>query len=320
MKHRIRTASPDDLPHLRRLVADCVTALRAAGIDQWDETNPSDETIRADVAAGAVEVLYDDAELVACMTLDHAVDPLWMNWNWSAEGEPAVSLHRLMVHPARRGRGLAKLLLQHAEVVARGRGARSIRLDCLLQNTDAVAFYHHLGFRQTGTAEGRKGVIAGFEKVPVAPVARAELFFRFATEADCPQLAEWNHQLICDEGHRNPMNVGELEQRMRGWLAGEYRAVIFQNAAETVAYALYREQPQEIYLRQLFVLRSRRRAGFGRRAVELLRSKIWPAHKRLTVEVLVANHAAVSFWRDVGYHDYALTLEITPRSPSALSP
>lgn len=35
-------------------------------------------------------------------------------------------------------------------------------------------------------------------------------------------------QLIQDEGHRNRMTVAELEQRMRGWIAGEYRAVIFE--------------------------------------------------------------------------------------------
>ncbi len=46
--------------------------------------------------------------------------------------------------------------------------------------------------------------------------------FRPATNDDCPLLAELNHQLIRDEGHRNRMTVAELEQRMRGWLAGEY--------------------------------------------------------------------------------------------------
>lgn len=108
------------------------------------------------------------------------------------------------------------------------------------------------------------------------------------------------------------MTVPELEQRMRGWLAGEYRAVIFEDAGETVAYALYREQAEEIYLRQLFVTRHRRSQGFGRRAVEILRSQIWPKTKRLTVEVLVSNQRAVRFWRSVGYADYALSLEILP--------
>jgi len=138
------------------------------------------------------------------------------------------------------------------------------------------------------------------------------MIYRRATTNDCPLLGELNHQLIHDEGHRNRMTVPELEQRMKGWLAGEYAAILFEDGGEVVAYALYREQPEEIYLRQLFVVRQRRREGLGKQAMHLLRSEIWPKTKRLTVEVLVANTAAVAFWRAVGYRDYSLQLEIVP--------
>ena len=136
--------------------------------------------------------------------------------------------------------------------------------------------------------------------------------FRTATLNDCALLARLNQQLIEDEGHRNRMGLLELEQRMRGWLSSDYRAVIFEDSGEVVAYALFREQPEEIYLRQLFVVRHRRSQGLGRRAVEILRSQVWPKTKRLTVEVLVANKRGVDFWREVGYTDYCLSLEILP--------
>lgn len=136
------------------------------------------------------------------------------------------------------------------------------------------------------------------------------LTFRMAGPQDCGLLADLNHQLIRDEGHRNHMTVPQLEERMRGFIEGEYRAIIFEQSGEVVAYALYREKPEETYLRQLFVVRQRRRQGIGRQAVEILRSQVWSKSKRLTVEVLVKNQAAVAFWRAVGYADYALTLEI----------
>jgi len=138
--------------------------------------------------------------------------------------------------------------------------------------------------------------------------------FRVATLNDCSLLAGLNHQLIRDEGHRNQMTVLELEKRMRGWLSGEYRAVIFEDAGEVAAYGLYREQPDLIYLRQLFVVRHRRRQGLGREAMEILRSQVWPKDRRLTVDVLVANQSGVAFWRSIGYTDYALSLEILPRT------
>src|SRR5438445_745727 len=130
--------------------------------------------------------------------------------------------------------------------------------------------------------------------------AKIIMRFRPATLDDCPLLAELNHQLIRDEGHRNRMTVRELEERMRAWLSGEYRAVIYEEESAVIAYALFREQPEEKYLRQLFVVRQRRRQGVGRKAVEILRSDIWPQSKRLTVDVLVTNKAALAFWRSVG--------------------
>jgi GNAT superfamily N-acetyltransferase len=136
--------------------------------------------------------------------------------------------------------------------------------------------------------------------------------YRFAAISDLDVLADWNHQLLRDEDHRNPMTVPELREKMKGWLGGEYTAVIFGTTVEPAAYALYREKTAEVYLRQLFVRRDRRREGIGRTAVAILRNQLWPRHKRRTVEVLTANAPAVAFWRSIDYKDYCLTLEILP--------
>lgn len=66
----------------------------------------------------------------------------------------------------------------------------------------------------------------------------ADLKLRFATAADLPLLAQMNRKLIRDERADNPMSVLQLEERMRGWLDGEYRAVLFERDEAPVAYAL----------------------------------------------------------------------------------
>jgi predicted acetyltransferase len=137
---------------------------------------------------------------------------------------------------------------------------------------------------------------------------------RSATAGDLPLLAEWNHQLIEDEGHRNRMTVGELEERMRGWLEGEYTATVFEHADQPAGYAVWSERVAEVYLRQFFIRRESRRQGIGRAAMRLLFDETWPRDKRLVVEVLCRNEPAVAFWRSVGYQDYCLTLEIVRRS------
>ena len=144
----------------------------------------------------------------------------------------------------------------------------------------------------------------------ITPMALA---YQRAVDSDLDLLANWNYQLIRDEGHRNPMNPAQLRERMEQWLAQDYQAVVFSNNAP-VGYALFRPTAAEIYLRQFFGIPEMRRRGIGRAALEILRQHVWPKNVRLTVEVLCANRVGVAFWRSVGYNDYALTLEIMPKS------
>lgn len=134
---------------------------------------------------------------------------------------------------------------------------------------------------------------------------------RIATLADCPLLAEMNHQLIRDEGHRNTMTVSELRQRMHDWLAtGKYNAVIFERDSVPLAYALYSADKEfGIYLRQFFVSRQHRRKGLGRMAMELLFREMLPDGSRVSVEVLYSNLSGRQFWSAVGFQNYSLKLE-----------
>jgi len=111
------------------------------------------------------------------------------------------------------------------------------------------------------------------------------------------------------------MTVAQLDDRMRGWLAGgESRAVLVEEGDDVVAYALFRETEDEVHLHQFFVARHRRREDIGRRAMAELLSSVWPRTKRLMVSVLADNSRAVAFWRAMGYTDYDVTLEIRPRA------
>lgn len=134
---------------------------------------------------------------------------------------------------------------------------------------------------------------------------------REATVLDCTVLAEMNHQLIRDEGHRNPMTVSELAERMCSWLAEHsYRAVLFEDECRPVAYALFRPEPDSsIYLRQFFVSRGRRHQGVGSQAVATLFREVFPVDARVTLDVLAHNDVGANFWAAVGFHHYSICLE-----------
>ena len=137
-----------------------------------------------------------------------------------------------------------------------------------------------------------------------------KLEFRFAGESDIPWLAKMNQQLIQDEGHRNKMTLPELEQRMLDFLQKEYDAVIASLGQTDIGYALYRQDPEWLYLRQLFVIKKMRRKGFGRRFIEWLKNNPWEKCKRIRTDVLVDNKVGIDFWKAVGFKEYCITLEM----------
>ena len=125
---------------------------------------------------------------------------------------------------------------------------------------------------------------------------------------DVACLAEMNYRLIQDEGHSNNMSLEELHDRMSEWLQGAYTAILFQLKAQTIGYALFRQEHDCYYLRQFFVDTKYRRRGIGRNAIRWLHENAWKG-TRVRVDVLVNNDRGIAFWRSIGFYDYCLTLE-----------
>lgn len=138
--------------------------------------------------------------------------------------------------------------------------------------------------------------------------------YRFASPEDSSQLARMNLQLIADEGHRNPMGITQLAERMAGWLQGEYQAVLFEEDNAPVGYALFRHEPEYVYLRQLFVVPERRRQGIAGNALSWLWANAWQSAPRLRIDVLVGNAAGRAFWSSAGFTEYCITMEASAPS------
>jgi GNAT superfamily N-acetyltransferase len=136
-----------------------------------------------------------------------------------------------------------------------------------------------------------------------------EVAFRVASVLDAAELAALNLSLIRDEGHRNPMNLVELTARMTGWLRTDYAAVLFSESGKSIGYALYRFEPDHVYLRQFFVAPEKRWQGVGKQAMIWMWTNVWRDVPRIRLDVLVGNSTAHAFWESVGFTDYCITME-----------
>ena len=68
--------------------------------------------------------------------------------------DDAAHLVLLAVSPVLRHQGRGKKLLRWLEQSAQAAGSTVVRLECRADNTNALAFYQHLGYHQVGRVSG----------------------------------------------------------------------------------------------------------------------------------------------------------------------
>lgn len=156
---RMRRAEPDDLPALKDMYAEAVAAMRARGLDVWDDVYPCC-ALDGDVARGALWLLEvgraDPAAqtsdgLAACGCVFVAAFALADEHigsdavAWREAGAQAVYLDRLVVRPSCTGRGYGRAALEAARGLACGCGAAWLRLFVVDANEPARRFYERCG-------------------------------------------------------------------------------------------------------------------------------------------------------------------------------
>lgn len=121
------------------------------------------------------------------------------------------------------------------------------------------------------------------------------------TLEDVGKLTVFNKCLIEDEQSDNQMDVADLEERMRGFLTGEYDAYFFMETEHIVGYALVKNSSKPLYLRQFYIDREYRKQHYGTKAFELLLEYL--AVDSIDIEVLSWNERGVGFWESCGFKE-----------------
>ncbi|WP_395109380.1 GNAT family N-acetyltransferase [Actinomadura sp. SCN-SB] len=184
---RLRLASPDDLPSVLGLIENAAAWLRTKGTTQWQHPWPDreerDRRVHDSLSAGETWLLWDGSTPMATITLTPEPDDLL--WTAQEREEPALYLHRLVVHRKHAGLGIGAHLLDWAGVRARRRHlARWIRIDVWADNHALHRYYRKQGFRLVRQSAGIPGYPAGalFQK----DVRNARLSRRVPFETDPP--------------------------------------------------------------------------------------------------------------------------------------
>lgn len=132
----IRLATHEDVPAIARVVADAYTPYIAR---IGKVPGPMRDDYAARVAQGVVHVLLDNGIIQALIVLIPEPD--------------CLLLDNVAVSPAAQGKGVGRILMQHAEAVARQAGYTSIRLYTQEKMVENIAIYLRYGYVETHRAE-----------------------------------------------------------------------------------------------------------------------------------------------------------------------
>ena len=142
-------ATLQDVDAVMTLVRRVVPLMRATGNLQWDEHYPNSGVFERDVNLNQLWLAEIDGRIagVAAITTDQ--QPEYVNIGWDIH-ETAIVVHRLAVDPAFQGKGVAKVLMQQAEAVARERQIKVLRVDTNTQNEATQRLFPRLGYTLAG--------------------------------------------------------------------------------------------------------------------------------------------------------------------------
>jgi ribosomal protein S18 acetylase RimI-like enzyme len=143
MPNTIRSASIDDLRAVEQIVHDAY----AKYVERMGKPpGPMLDDYRKHIQANEVWMMFDDDTAVGVLVLVPKPDHLL--------------LHNVAVHPAFRGKGIGRALIEFAEREAALRRYDEIRLYTHQQMHENVAMYARVGYEEIG-----RGEQDGFERV-----------------------------------------------------------------------------------------------------------------------------------------------------------
>jgi 8-oxo-dGTP diphosphatase len=145
----LRTATAIEVDAFVDLLEDAAEWMRGRGIDQW---RPGSLRVQraafvAAQARGELLVLEQSGTLIGGALLRSEPDPIWAD----LPAPDALYVSKLVVARNAVGGSVGARILEDLEAVARDRGAKWLRLDCVASNESLARYYQQRGYYPRGS-------------------------------------------------------------------------------------------------------------------------------------------------------------------------
>lgn len=149
----VRKATEQDLADVMMIINQAKALLKADGSKQWQNGNPSEETILQDIIKGYGQLLIVDGKIAGTSALLTDPDPNYEiihDGSWNNDLDPYATIHRLAISDKYRGMRLANYFISSLLTLAYRQGFRNFRIDTHEKNMRTQALVEKFGFEYRG--------------------------------------------------------------------------------------------------------------------------------------------------------------------------
>lgn len=132
------------------ILHNCKNDLDKQGIFQWTDDYPTLEIVENDIKKGHLYCAVIENLCVGVISLSDEQEPEYSAITWNDTADKVLVIHRLAVDPAYQGQGIAKDLMDFAELYGLHNNYSSVRLDAFSANKRVLKFYVNRGYQKRG--------------------------------------------------------------------------------------------------------------------------------------------------------------------------
>lgn len=162
----IRKASVADLQAIVAIANEAKVKMNEKGNFQWNESYPNTEHFLMDIEEGTLYVATVENQIagVVCINTDQPNEYKTVKWR---SDQQHLTIHRLAVSGQYLGKGIGKLLINHAIAVCLEKGLNYIKTDTNALNENAQRLLESCGYEFIGdiSLSGKDGRFYCYDKV-----------------------------------------------------------------------------------------------------------------------------------------------------------
>jgi ribosomal protein S18 acetylase RimI-like enzyme len=153
-------AKSTDLVEILYLLKVCTRDMNSKGLRHWNSAFPPAEQIDRDVLNGNIYLVKDRGVCKGMVTLNDKEPEDYRQMNLSSADSKPLFVYCMAVHPTWQGKGIARMMIDYAQEMAKKNGFTCIRLDIYQTSEDARQLCEKLSFREIGS------FLANYQRIP----------------------------------------------------------------------------------------------------------------------------------------------------------